>query len=128
MFVENLTRRQQAVLLHYAEQIMTVDGSSHPKESEHLAVLQRQVEPEVRPEAVEIEELPKLFGDRRSRVSFFIEVTGMGYVDDDFDPDESRLLHEIAAALMIEDDMPVFRSWVSRQLLLVKEANLLMED
>ena len=51
MFVENLIRRQQAVLLHYAEQIMTVDGSSHPKESEHLAVLQRQVEPEVRPES-----------------------------------------------------------------------------
>ena len=128
MFVEHLSRRQQAVLLHYADKIMTVDGFTHPKESEHMAALQRQADPEVTLEAVDIEELPKLFGDRRSRVAFLMEVTGMGYVDDDFDPDESLLLHEIAKALMLDDEMPVFRSWVTRQLLLAKEANLLMED
>lgn len=128
MFVDHLNRTQQAALLHYAERIMAVDGSTHPRENEHLAVLQRQVEPEVVPEAIAIEVLPTLFTDRRSKVAFFMEVTAMGYVDDDFDPDESRLLHEIARALMIEDEMPVFRSWVTRQLLLAKEANLLMED
>ena len=128
MFVERLNRRQQAVLLHYADKIMSVDGFIHPRESEHMAVLEREVDPDVTPEVVDIEELPKLFGDRRSRVAFFMEVLGMGYVDDDFDPDESLLLHEIAEALMLDDEVPVFRSWVTRQLLLVKEANLLMED
>ena len=128
MFVEHLSRRQQAVLLHYADKIIRVDGLIHPRESEHMAVLKRQVDPEVTPEAVDVEELRKLFDDRRSRVAFFLEVTAMGYVDDDFDPDESLLLHEIARELMIEDELPIIRSWVTRQLLLVKEANLLMED
>ena len=116
------------MLLHYADKIIMVDGLTHPSETEHMEVLRRQVEPEVTPEAVGIEELPKLFSDRRSRVVFILEVTAMGHVDDDFDPDESMLIHEIAKALMIEDELPIIRSWIARQLLLVKEANLLMED
>jgi hypothetical protein len=128
MFVEQLSRRQQAVLLHYADRIFRVDGVTHPLESEHMAVLERQVEPDVVPDAVDIEELPSFFVDRRGRVAFFLEVMAMGYVDDDFDPDESVLLHKIAKALAIENELPIFRSWMARQLLLLKEASLLMED
>ena len=58
MFVEHLSRSQQAVLLHYADKIITVDGLTHPNGSEHMSVLKRQVDQEVTPEAVDIEELP----------------------------------------------------------------------
>lgn len=128
MFVEYLSKRQQGALLYYAETVIGVDGLTHPSESEHMAVLKRQVDPGVTPEGIDIRELPKLFDDRRSRMAFLLEVTAVGYVDDDFDLDESILLHEIAKALTIEEEMPVIRSWVTRQLLLVKEAHLLMED
>ena len=128
MFVEYLNKKQQAVLLHYAHKVMMVDGTEEAEESALMDVLRRQVVPGVTAEGVAIDELPNLFVDRRSRIAFILETIGMAYADEEFKLDESELLHKLARALMIDDEMETFKSWIGRQLLLITEAHLLMED
>ena len=51
----------------------------------------------------------------------------MGYADKAFDPQESELINSIAKALAIDEDGILnIISWVKRQLLLLKEAHLMM--
>ena len=128
MFVEYLNKKQQAVLLHFAHKIMMVDGTEEAAESALMDVLRRQVVPGVRAESAAIDELPNLFVDRRSRIAFILETLGMAYADEEFEPDESNLLHKLARALMLEGEMETFKSWIVRQFLLINEAHLLMED
>ena len=56
-----------------------------------------------------------------------VVVIGMGYADEAFDPQESELINSMAKALAIdEDEILNIISWVKRQLLLLKEAHLMM--
>lgn len=128
MFVQYLTERQQSALLHYAYEVIRADNSVDPRELNRLDVLRDQAEPGVQAEDVAIEDLPKLFDDRMSRLALLFEVIGMGYADEEFDPQESKLINTMAKALAIEEDEVLnIVSWVRRQLLLVKEAHRLME-
>ena len=76
-----------------------------------------------------IKDLASLFDDRLTRVAFLLEVVGMGYANQDFDPAESQLARDLANALALGDDdtLEDVKSWVKRQLLLVREAKQLME-
>ena len=128
MFVQYLNERQQGVLLHYAYEMMRADSSADAREMNRLEVLRDQAQPGVQAEDVAIEELPELFDDRISRIALLFEVIGMGYADEEFDPQESGLINTMAKALAIdEDEVLNIVSWVKRQLLLVKEAHRLME-
>lgn len=128
MFVQYLSEPQQSALLHYAYEVMRADSSVDAREQNRLDVLRAQTEPGVQAEDVAIEDLPELFDDRLSRFALLFEVIGMGYADEEFDPQESELINSIAKALAIgEDEVLQIVSWVRRQLLLVKEAHRLME-
>lgn len=128
MFVQYLNERQQGVLLHYAYEMMRADSSVDAREMNRLEVLRAQAQPGVQAEDVAIEELPELFDDRISRIALLFEVIGMGYADEEFDPQESELINTMANALAIdEDEVLNIVSWVKRQLLLIKEAHRLME-
>lgn len=128
MFVQYLNERQQGVLLHYAYEMMRADSSADARELNRLEVLRDQAQPGVQAKDVAIEELPELFDDRLSRVALLFEVIGMGYSDEEFDPQESELINAMAKALAIEEvEVLNIVSWVRRQLLLVKEAHRLME-
>lgn len=129
MFVQYLNERQQGALLHYAHEMMRVDGSVAGEELVHLDALRNQAQSGVEAEDVPIEELSSLFDDRLSRVAFLLEVVGMGYANRDFDPAESQLAKDLAKALTVgdEDILEDVKSWVKRQLLLVGEAHQLME-
>ena len=128
MFVQYLNEQQQGVLLHYAYEMMRADSSTDARELNRLEVLRDQAQPGVQAKDVAIEELPELFDDRMSRVVLLFEVIGMGYADEEFDPQESELINTMAKALTIEEDEVLnIMSWVKRQLLLVKEAHRLME-
>lgn len=128
MFVQYLNEQQQAALLHYAHEMMRADASVGGDELAHMEILRRQTQPGVEAEDVPIAELANLFDDRLSRVAFLLEVIGMGYADEAFDPEESRLTDQLAEALAIEDYeiLDDIKSWVKRQLLLIKEAHQLM--
>ena len=128
MFVQYLNEQQQGVLLHYAYEMMRADSSADAREMNQLEVLRTQAQPGVQAKDVAIEELPELFDDRLSRVALLFEVIGMGYSDEEFDPQESELINAMAKALTIEEgEVLNIMSWVKRQLLLVKEAHRLME-
>ena len=127
MFVQYLSERQQAALLHYSYEMMRADNIVEAEERAYLETLRSQSRPGVEAADVPISELASLFEDRLSRIVLLLELVGMGYADEKFSPHESNLIGEIAAALDIgERDLENVRSWVQRQLLLVEEAHELM--
>ena len=127
MFVQYLNARQQGVLLHYADRIMRIDGVIDAKEMVHIDMLREQAVPGATAEDLAEEELGQVFEDRSSRIAFLLELVGMGYVNEAFDPRESELVGRVAAAFGLESDMDDVESWVRRQLLLTREARDLME-
>ena len=129
MFVQNLNERQQGVLLHYADEVMRVDRSIDASELLAMDMLRDQTEPGVKPEDVPIGQLSGLFEDRMSRVSFLLELVGMGYVNEDFDPRQSALIAQIAEAFSFHEDgtIEAVEGWVRDQLALTKSARQLME-
>lgn len=129
MFVQNLNERQQSVLLHYADQVMRVDGRIEASELMAMDMLRDQTEPGVKAEDVPIEQLSGLFQYRLSRVSFLLELVAMGYVNEDFDPRQSALIAQIAEAFSFHEDgtIEAVEGWVREQLALTKRARQLME-
>ena len=128
MFVQYLSERQQAALLHYSIEVMRADNVVEAEESVHLDMLRSQVRPGVEAEDISISELPDLFEDRPSRIALLLELVGMGLADKEFTVGESVLIGRLAAALEIGgDDLVSIQSWVGRQLELVEEALGLME-
>ena len=129
MFVQNLNERQQGVLLHYADEVMRVDRSIEASELMVMDMLRNQTEPGVKAEDVPIERLSVLFEDRLSRVSFLLELVGMGYVNDDFDPRQSELIEQIAMAFSFHEDgtIEALEAWTKDQIALTKSARKLME-
>ena len=129
MFVQNLSERQQGVLLHYADEVMRADKSIDAEELMVMDMLRSQTEPGVKGEDVPIAELPDLFEDRLSRISFLLELVGMGYANNSFDPAQSELVRRIAKAFSFHEDgtIEAIDHWVRDQLFLVKRAQQLME-
>ena len=129
MFVQYLNERQQGALLHYAHEMMRVDGEVAGEELALLDVLRDQAQPGVEAEDVPLKDLAGLFDDRLTRVAFLLEVVGMGFANQDFDPAEDKLARDLTDALALDDGdiLADVKSWVKRQLLLVREAKDLME-
>ena len=127
MFVQYLNERQQGVLLHYADRVMRVDGVLDAEEMVHIDMLREQAVPGTKAEDLPVAELPQVFEDRSSRIAFLLELVGMGYANEAFDPRQSALVGAVAAAFSLDSDMDDVESWVRRQLLLTREARELME-
>ena len=127
MFVQYLNERQQGVLLHYADRIMRVDGAIDAKEMVHIDALREQAAPGAKAEDLPVAELPRVFEDRSSRIAFLLELVGMGYANEAFDPKQSGLVADVSAAFSLKGDMDDVESWVKRQFELVREARGLME-
>ena len=129
MFVQNLNERQQGVLLHYADEVMRADRKIDAAELIALDMLRNQVEPGVKANAIAIEALPGMFQDRLSRVSLLLELVGMGYANEDFDPEQSELVNQIAKIFSFNEDgtIEAIEGWIKEQLVLIKKAQQLIE-
>lgn len=129
MFVQNLNERQQGVLLHYADEVMRADRRIDAAELMAMDMLRNQTEPGVKAEDVPVEALPGLFEDLLSRVSFLLELVGMGYANEDFDPTQSELVNDIAKVFSLHENgvIEAIEKWVQDQLALMKQAQQLME-
>ncbi len=129
MFVQNLNERQQGVLLHYADEVMRADRRIDAAELMAMDMLRNQTEPGVKAEDVPVEALPGLFEDRLSRVSFLLELVGMGYANEDFDPTQSELVNDIAKVFSLHENgvIEAIEKWVQNELALMKQAQHLME-
>lgn len=129
MFVHYLNERQQGILLHYADEMMRVDSSVDADELVHMDVIRKQAEPGVKAEDVPANTLPDVFEDRASRLAFLLELVGMGYVNENFDPRQSKLVNDIAGVFEVDErDLREIESWVKEQLSLVRRAHRMMED
>ncbi len=130
MFVQNLNERQQGVLLHYADEVMRADGRIHAAELLAMDELRNQMEPGVKAESIAVVALPDVFKRRLSRVSFLLELVGMGYANEDFDPAQSELVDQVAKVFGFHEDGTIesIEQWVKDQLALMNHARQLMED
>ena len=129
MFVHYLNERQQGILLHYADEMMRVDSSVDADELVHMDVIRKQAEPGVKAEDVPANNLPDVFEDRASRLAFLLELVGMGYVNENFDPRQSKLVNDLAGVFEIDEHaLSEIESWVKEQLSLVRRAHRMMED
>lgn len=129
MFVQNLNERQQGVLLHYADEVMRVDRKIDAAELMAMDMLRNQTESGVKAEDVAIEALPELFEDRLSRVSFLLELVGMGYANEDFHPEQSELITQIALVFGFHENgtREAVEQWVKDEIALMRSARQLME-
>lgn len=130
MFVQNLNERQQCVLLHYADAVMRVDNRIDPSELVAMDMLRDQARPGAQPEEVPIDQLGDVFMNRIGRVSLLLELVGMGYVNEDFDPRQSALIEQIAGSLDLLQDgtLEAVNQWVKDQLGLMAKARELMQE
>lgn len=129
MFLHYLSTRQQSALLHYAREIMRADGTIEDDEQAYMDTLMAQTAPGVVAEEVPLEDMAGLFSNRRSGVALMLELIGMGSADESLDAEEAVIVGQLASALgFSEEDVLDFNSWVRRQMMLVTEAEQLMED
>ena len=93
-----------------------------------MDALTAQTAPGVEAEKVPLEDIAGLYCDRRSGVALMLELIGMGCADESFDAEEAVIVGQLASALGFSDeDVLDFKSWVRRQMMLVAEAEQLME-
>ena len=130
MFVHNLNERQQGALLHYADEIMRADGKIHAEELLEMEELRKQVQSSVKAEEIGIEALPSLFKRRLSRVSFMLELIGMGYANKTFDPAQAEIVHQISRAFDFHEDgtIEAIEKWVKNQLELIEQAKVIFGE
>ena len=130
MFVQNLNERQQGVLLHYADEVMRADGKIHAEELLEMDELRNQVQRGVKAEEVAIEALPSLFKRRLSRASFLLELVGMGYASETFDPAQAEIVHQISRVFDFHEDgtIEAIEKWVKDQLNLMEQAKEILGE
>lgn len=122
MFIQNLNQKQQSVLLDLCEQVIRIDGIVDEKEKEMLAVLHSQCMRGVEPLHIEKKEITKLFDSSLSKVSLMLEMLGIAYANDDYHPEQAKLITEYANVLGItEGKMIELEDWIKKQFSLFKE-------
>lgn len=129
MFVANLSAGQQGVLLALAKEIMISDGVVSQEETEMFEFLKNQCDPAASSISIEGENFYSIFTTTRSKVSLMLELISMAYSDNAYHEKESHLIKRTAASLSISPQLlEDMESWVKRQMILIKEAKIFMEN
>lgn len=127
MFIQNLDKKQQSVLLFLAREVIDVDEQLHDSEKEILTILTNQAESSASPEAIELKDLAAIFDTNISRSSLLLELIGVAHADGDYNPDENALIKKYANALDVtEEKLLKLENWVSNQLALSFEVQELL--
>jgi len=128
VFVANLTRDQQQVLLNLAHHFMFVDGHGDDRELAVIEHIKSQCHGPLTPNAVEMTELAKLFSSNKSKVSLMLELLVLTLADENYHANEKYLLDEVAAKLSIDaNQFDKLKIWAQRHLVLSQEADNLMK-
>ncbi|HAS8475655.1 TPA: hypothetical protein I7768_01445 [Vibrio vulnificus] len=129
MFIGNLNKDQQGVLLAIAQKLINVDGQVSAEEIAILDQIKLQCDTDVEALSYTEESMIALFPDRRSKVSLLVEILGVAYSDTEYCKQEQDFLTRLASNLSINDEeLQKLTDWVTRQLNLVQEVALLMEE
>lgn len=127
MFIQNLDKKQQSVLLYLAKEVMDADEKLHESELEILNILAKQTEGSVSPEVITLEEIAVLFDTNISKSSLLLELIGVAHADGDYHQEENLLIKNYAKALGVSDKkLLMLENWVSKQLELTLEVQELL--
>ncbi|WP_278183373.1 TerB family tellurite resistance protein [Vibrio misgurnus] len=129
MFIQYLNSEQQAILITFTKKIIAVDGHIDEKEELMLETIRSQCDVNVNLDSnPELDELGRLFEFKHQKVAFILELIGVAYADETYQDSEKAVIGHLAEILNISPSLLIdMESWVKRQMILVKEANLLME-
>ncbi|ELA6198217.1 TPA: TerB family tellurite resistance protein [Vibrio cholerae] len=129
MFIQNLNIIQQAALIAFAKQIISIDGHVDGKEELMLDNIRLQCDVLVNVESnIGLGELANIFEHHHQKVSFMLELIGIAHADETYQETEKTFIGQIAEALDISSSLlNDLENWVMRQIILVKESSLLME-
>lgn len=127
MFIQNLSVKQQAVLLYLAHEVANADGFSDEIQLGMTEILRAQM-PEVSAEAkVEISELSGLFKTQREKHSLLLELLGVAHANQEYHSNEKDLIGQYADALDVStEQLAGLEDWVEKQLALSIEAEQLL--
>ncbi len=128
MFVERLSLEQQNVLITLSTGLISVDGVIDKREKALIESIKIQCHSEAKNIEFEYSNLEKLFESTESKVALLLELIGLAHADHEYHKEEQSFIKEVATSLLISEELQGdMENWVTRQMLLVKEANSFME-
>jgi len=128
MFLNMLDIDEKRAFLLLAETMIEADGVVVGREAAVLASLKAEMGIAGGGDAARsVEELARVFKDRRSRVAALLELFGLAYSDTSFDMNEQSLIAEVAGHMSFTmDELGEIEQWVKDHVALVRRAMTLM--
>jgi len=113
-----------------AEKMIEADGIVVGREAAVLASLKAEMGlSEAGDDDRSVQDLARVFKDRRSRVAAFLELLGVAHADTDFDLAERTMLVSVAKGMGLEkDEVAELEGWVQDHVALVRRAMVFMRD
>ncbi|WKD24219.1 TerB family tellurite resistance protein [Pseudoalteromonas sp. KG3] len=130
MFIQNLNKAQQEILLKLANDLMISDGVIDQSEEELISFIKSQCTEDVSElEIFNLSEIKDVFDSKKAKVSMLLELIGLAHADGDYGQEEKVFINEIASVLNInEANLNELENWVRRQLDLVNDSVMFMEE
>lgn len=131
MFLYMLSDNQKIAFLDLAGQAIRVDGRIASEEMALLETMKREMAlpSTVLPQGRGLSEAANAFDTRASKVAALLELIGLGLADGHLHDMEDDFLAKVASVFGISlHDFETMKQWVARQVALVSEANLMMQE
>ncbi len=130
MFLNMLDIDEKRAFALLAEKMIEADGIVVGREASSLAALKAEMGLEGSGnDTRSVEELAKVFKDRRSRISALLELFGLAYTDTNFDLSEQSLIATVAHEMGLgSDNIVALEQWVQDHVALVRRAMALMRE
>ena len=128
MFLNMLDNDEKRAFVQLAEKMIEADGIVVGREAAALASLKAEmgVSGAAR-DSRSVEELARVFKDKRSRVAALLELFGLAYSDTTFDLGEQSLIALVARDMgLTSDEVVALEKWVQDHVELVRRALTLM--
>jgi hypothetical protein len=125
MFLHLLNDRQQKAFLTLARQFIEADENLSAGEQNLLELMYAETGLPFETElpAGDMKALLQEFDNRQVRSAVILELIGVGHADDEFHPEESQFIRNVATAFGVPNErVEQMESWVQRQLQLALEA------
>lgn len=130
MFLNMLDIDEKRAFALLAEKMIQADGIVVGREAAALASLKAEMGLSASDQdGRSVEELARIFKDKRSRVAALLELFGLAYTDTNFDLGEQSLIATIAQDMdLTSDEIVALEKWVQDHVQLVRRALTLMRD
>lgn len=131
MFLSVLSDLQKMAFLDLADQAIRADGRIASEELALLETMKREMAlpSTVLPQGKGLSEAANAFDTRASKVAALLELIGLGLADGHLRNTENDFLEKVVSIFGVSlQDFETMKQWVARQVALVSEANLMMQE